>query len=48
MDIIFVNSENDTHRLLLNLSVKINLKRTDKYFALSNLRKTIKNDHGKP
>ena len=27
----------DPHRLLLNLSDKINLKRSDKYFALSNL-----------
>ena len=41
MDIIFMNSENtktsDTPRLLLNLSDKINLKRGDKYVALSNL-----------
>ena len=27
----------DPHRLLLNLSDKINLKRSDKYVALSNL-----------
>ena len=27
----------DSHRLLLNLSDKINLKRSDKYVALSNL-----------
>ena len=27
----------DSHRLLLNLSNKINLKRNDKYVALSNL-----------
>ena len=27
----------DLHRLLLNLSHKINLKRSDKYIALSNL-----------
>ena len=37
-----MNSENnktsDPHRLLLNLTDKINLKRSDKYFALSNLR----------
>ena len=37
-----MNSENskasDPHRLLLNLSDKINLKRSDKYVALSNLR----------
>ena len=36
-----MNSENsktsDPHRLLLNLSYKVNLKRTDKYVALSNL-----------
>ena len=36
-----MNSENskttDPHRLLLNLSDKINLKRNDKYVALSNL-----------
>ena len=41
MDTIFMNSENsktsDPHRLLLNLSDKINLKRSDKYLALSNL-----------
>ena len=41
MDAIFTNSENsktsDPHRLLLNLSDKINLKRSDKYIALSNL-----------
>ena len=36
-----MNSENsrtaDTHRLLLNLIDKINLKRSDKYVALSNI-----------
>ena len=36
-----MNSENiktsDPHRLLLNLSEKKNLKRSDKYVALSNL-----------
>ena len=36
-----MNSENiktsDTHRLLLNLTDKINLKRSNKYVALSNL-----------
>ena len=36
-----MNSENskttDTHRLLLNLTYKINLKRSDKYVALPNL-----------
>ena len=41
MDTIFLNSENsktsDPHRLLLNLSDKTNLKRNDKYVALSNL-----------
>ena len=37
-----MNSENsktsDHHRLLLSLTDKINLKRSDKYVALSNLR----------
>ena len=41
MDTIFLNSENtktsDLHRLLSNLSGKINLKRSDKYVALTNL-----------
>ena len=41
MDAIFLNSENsktsDTHRLLFNISDKINLIRIDKYGALSNL-----------
>ena len=41
MDTIFKNSENgktsDTHKLLLNLSDKINLKREYKYVSLSNL-----------
>ena len=36
-----MNFENSTtsepHRLLLNLTDKINLKRSDKYIALSNL-----------
>ena len=40
VDTIFMNSENsktsDLHRLLLNLTDKINLKRSDKYAALSN------------
>ena len=40
MDTIFMNSENskrpDPHRLLLNLSDKINLKRSDKHLTLSN------------
>ena len=51
MNTIFINSGNsktsDPHRLLLNFSGKINLKRSDKYFGLSNLsiyhtRKNIK------
>ena len=41
MDTIFMNSRNsktsETHRLLLNLADKIDLKRSDKYVALSNL-----------
>ena len=42
MDTVFMNSENsktsNPYRLLLNLSDKINLKRSDKYIALSNLK----------
>ena len=42
MNTIFVNYRNsktsDSHRLLLNLSDKINLKGSEKYVALSNLR----------
>ena len=42
IDTIFMNSENsqtsDPHRLLLNLSDKIDLKKRDKYVALSNPR----------
>ena len=41
MKTIFMNSESSktsySHRLLLNLTDKINLKRKDKYFGLSNL-----------
>ena len=41
MDTILMNSENsktsDPQTLLLNLSDKINLKRSHKYVALSNL-----------
>ena len=41
MDTIFMNSRNsktsDPHRLLLNLSDNVTLKRSDKYVALSNL-----------
>ena len=41
MDTIIMNSENSItsapHRLLLNLSDKINLKRSDTYVALLNL-----------
>ena len=41
MDTIFMNSKNsktsEPHRLLLNLADKIDLKRSDKYVALSNL-----------
>ena len=49
MDTTFVNSENrktfDLSRLLLNLSIKIDLKRSDKYAALSNfsIYYTLKN-----
>ena len=41
MNTTFMNSENikttDPHRLLPDLKDKINLKKSDKYFALSNL-----------
>ena len=41
MKTIFMNSKSsetsNCHRLLLNLTDKINLKRSDKYLALSNL-----------
>ena len=41
MDTISMNSKNskasNPHRLLLNLSDKIDLKRSDKYVAVSNL-----------
>ena len=41
MNIKFMNSKkgktSDPHRLLLNLTDKMNLKRSDKYVALSNL-----------
>ena len=41
MDIIFMNYENskisDPHKLLLNLTDKINIKKSYKYVALSNL-----------
>ena len=41
MDTTFMDSKNswtsDPHRLLFNLTNKINLKRSDKYVALSNL-----------
>ena len=43
MDTIFMNCEkrktSDPHRLLLNLTDKINLKGNDKYVALSNYSK---------
>ena len=41
MNTIFMNSEksktSDPHKLLLNISDKMNLKRKDKYVVLSNL-----------
>ena len=52
MNTIFMNSENsqtfDPHRLLLNFTDKIDLRKKDKYIALSNLSiyytwKNIKN-----
>ena len=48
MNTIFMNAKNskasDPHRLLLNLTDKINIKRSDKYVASSSLACTI---HGK-
>ena len=42
MNTIFMNSKNSKtshfHRLILKLPGKINLKRTDKYIALSNIK----------
>ena len=42
MDTIFMNSKNsktsDPNRLLLNVLEKLNLRRSDNYVALSNLR----------
>ena len=57
MNAIFMNSKNsrtsDPHRLLLNLSDKMNVKRSEKYVALSNLsiyytRKNIKKSYKNP
>ena len=54
MNTIFMNSENskisDPHRQLLNLLDEVNLKKSDKYVALSNLsicytRKSIKKSY---
>ena len=54
MDTIFINSENsktsDSHRLLLNLTGKVNQKRSGKYVALSNfsiyyIQKNIKKSY---
>ena len=54
MDTIFINSENsktsDSHRLLLNLTDKVNQKRSGKYVALSNfsiyyIQKNIKKSY---
>ena len=51
MNNVFKNSENsktsDPHRLLFNLTDKINLKRSDKYVALSNLSIYYILDHAK-
>ena len=44
MDTIFMNSKNskpsDPHRLLINLTDKIDLRKKDKYIFLSNIRFT--------
>ena len=46
MDTIFMNLENsktsDLNKLLLNLSDKMNLKRSDKYVVLSNFSMNFK------
>ena len=46
MDTIFMNSEkskiSDSHRLLVNLSDKINLKRSDKWIASGKHKKVIR------
>ena len=56
MDTLSMNSKNsktsDPHRLILNLSDKINLKRSGRYVALSNFsiyytRKNIKKSYEK-
>ena len=51
MNAIFMNSENiktsDTHRLLLNLTDKIDLRRKYKYIALSNFTIQVFTIHGK-
>ena len=48
MNTIFINPKNsktsDPHRLLLNLTDKINLRRKDKYIAVSHVNISI---HGK-
>ena len=51
MDTKFINSKNskrsDPHRLLLNLTDKLNLRKKDKYITLSNLsiyKKSYKNN----
>ena len=45
MDTIFMNSKNsiafNLHRLLLNLSEKINLKRSNRHVALSKHKKVV-------
>ena len=46
---IFINSGNsktsDPHRLLLNISDKVNFKRSDKYVPISNLILIEKYEH---
>lgn len=54
MDTDFINSENiktsDPHKVMLNFTMKINLRRSDNYVALSNVSiqytwKNIKKSH---
>ena len=49
MNTVFINSKNsevsDPHRLLLNLTEKTNLNRSNKYVALSNLSLYYKEEY---
>ena len=51
MGTILKNSKNsktfDSYKLLLNLTYKINLRRSDKYLSLSNISIYMETMHGK-